>query len=56
MTSTQIGIDHCTIGHDFLRVAVGENDARVHTDKPLSDLEQDVNDMLDPYNRDFALA
>jgi hypothetical protein len=56
MHASQIGIDHCAIGHDGVRVAVGKDHARVHTNQPLGNLQEDVNDMLDPHNGDVALA
>src|SRR5271155_4884759 len=37
-------------------IAVCEDRAGVHADKALGDLQQDMNDVLDPYDRNFALA
>jgi hypothetical protein len=35
-----------------VRIAVSEYRSGIHTVKPLSDLEQHMNDVLDPHDRD----
>ena len=37
-----------------MRIAVGDDAPRIHADEPFGDLQQDVDDMLDPDDRDAA--
>jgi hypothetical protein len=46
----EIGRDHRPVGHDGARIAVGDDPPGIHADQPFGDLEQNVDDMLDPDN------
>ena len=37
-----------------LRLAVGDDASGIHADQPLGDPQQDVDDVLDPDDRDAA--
>ena len=50
----EIGLDHGRVGHDGRGVAVRDDAAGIHADQPLGDLQQHVDDVLDPDDRDRA--
>ena len=44
------------VAHHRLRLAVGDDLAEVHADEPLDDLDEHVDDVLDPDDREAGGA